>query len=161
MLVTVGNTAAERAVRRFGPSTVLVAGFLVAAAGLLWLTLALDGTSYAASLLPGLLLSGFGHGVIYTSMFIIGTQDVVPAQQGTAGALLTTSQYLAGALTIAVLTLVLSTSPGLAEFRLAFLLTTAAAVGGAVLAAVRPAVRAAANADWRQSSVGRRSASSS
>jgi hypothetical protein len=81
-----------------------------------------------------LVLSGFGHGVIYTSMFVIGTQDVPSGYQGTAGALLTTSQYLAGALTVAVLTLVLGGSPGNGDFRTAFLITTAAAVGGAVLA---------------------------
>ena len=143
VLVTAGNTASERVVRRYGPAVVLAAGFVIAAVGLLWLAVALDGTSYAASLLPGLLLSGFGHGVIYTSMFIIGTHDVAPAQQGTAGALLTTSQYLAGALTIAVLTLVLTSSPGPAEFRTAFLLTTAAAAGGAVLALRRSVVRQA------------------
>ncbi len=139
VLVTIGNTAAERSVRRYGPATVLAAGFVIAAAGLLWLALALHG-SYAGGLLPGLLLSGFGHGVIYTSMFIIGTHDVAPAQQGTAGALLTTSQYLAGALTIAVLTLVLTDSPGQTEFRVAFLLTAAAAAGGALLALRRPVV---------------------
>lgn len=70
---------------------------MIAAVGLLWLALALDGTSYAGSLLPGLLLSGFGHGVIYTSMFITGTHDVAPAQQGTAGALLTTAAAAGGA----------------------------------------------------------------
>ncbi|WP_020386131.1 MFS transporter [Kribbella catacumbae] len=140
ILVTIGNAAAERSVRRYGPAAVLAAGFAIATVGLLWLALALDGSSYAGSLLPGLLLSGFGHGVIYTCMFIIGTHDVAPAQQGTAGALLTTSQYLAGALTIAVLTLVLADSPGPTEFRLAFLLTTAAAAGGALLALRRSSV---------------------
>ncbi|GAA3540131.1 MFS transporter [Kribbella ginsengisoli] len=133
VLVTIGNTAAERSVRRYGPAVVLAAGFTIAAAGLLWLAVALEG-SYAGSLLPGLLLSGFGHGIIYTCMFIIGTHDVRQEQQGTAGALLTTSQYLAGALTIAVLTLVLTDSPGPTEFRTAFLLTTAAAAAGALLA---------------------------
>jgi MFS family permease len=140
VLVTIGNTAAERSVRRYGPAAVLAAGFAIATAGLLWLALALEGSSYAGSLLPGLLLSGFGHGVIYTCMFIIGTHDVVSEQQGTAGALLTTSQYLAGALTIAVLTLVLTDSPGPAEFRMAFLLTTVAAAGGALLALRRSVV---------------------
>jgi len=139
VLVTIGNTAAERFVRRYGPAAILAAGFVIAAAGLLWLALALHG-SYAGGLLPGLLLSGFGHGVIYTSMFIIGTHDVAPAQQGTAGALLTTSQYLAGALTIAVLTLVLTDSPGQTQFRVAFLLTAAAAAAGALLALRRPVI---------------------
>jgi len=135
LLVTAGSTTAGRAVRHLGPATVLMCGFAVATLGLLWLSLTLHGDSYAVDLLPGLVLSGFGHGVIYTSMFIIGTHDVPPAHQGTAGALLTTSQYLAGALTLAVLTLVLGRSPDHANFRTAFLLTTAAAALGIVLAA--------------------------
>ncbi|HEU4946897.1 MAG TPA: MFS transporter [Kribbella sp.] len=146
-LVTVGNTAAGRVVRRLGPATVLAAGFAIAAAGLLWLSLTLDGDSYVVDLLPGLLLSGFGHGVIFTSMFIIGTQDVPHSHQGTAGALLTTSQYLSGALTIAVLTLVLGTSAGPAAFRVAFLLTTAAALAGLALIASRRRLAARAPLD--------------
>jgi hypothetical protein len=70
-------------------------------------------------------------------MFIIGTHDVPPEHQGTAGALLTTSQYLAGALTVAVLTLALGPSPDDARFRVAFLLTTGAAAAGMLLAAAR------------------------
>ncbi|MFF4183317.1 MFS transporter [Streptomyces sp. NPDC001691] len=137
VMVTAGSAAAGRAVRRVGPRAVLVAGFALAAAGLLWLALALTGDSYAVDLLPGLLLSGFGHGAVYTSMFIIGTHDVPAAHQATAGALLTTSQYLSGAVTVAVLTLTLGPSPDHVSFRLAFLLTTAAAAAGAALVAAR------------------------
>ncbi|WP_344857758.1 MFS transporter [Planomonospora alba] len=137
LMVTAGNAAAGRAVRRARPATVLLAGFAAAAAGLSWLALTLHGGSYAADLLPGLVLSGFGHGVIYSAMFVIGTRDVPAEHQGTAGALLTTSQYLSGALTVAVLTLVLDTAPGHAQFRAAFLVTAAAAAAGALLAAAR------------------------
>jgi fucose permease len=133
VLVTAGNGAAGRAVRRYSPATVLAAGFAFAAAGLLWLALALHGDSYVRDLLPGLLLSGFGHGVIYPVMFIIGTQDVPARHQGTAGALLTTSQYLSAAVTVAVLTLVLGPAPDHAAFRAAFLVTAGAALAGASL----------------------------
>ena len=135
VLVTAGNAAAGRAVRTQHPAVVLAAGFAAATAGLLWLSLALHGDSYAADLLPGLLLSGFGHGVIYTAMFIIGTQDVPAGYQGTAGALLTTSQYLSAGVTVAVLTLVLGPAPDGAAFRAAFLVTTVAAAAGLALAA--------------------------
>ncbi|HWM02806.1 MAG TPA: MFS transporter [Actinophytocola sp.] len=137
VLVTVGNAAAGKAVRTARPATVLAGGFAAATAGLLWLSLTLHGDSYVVDLLPGLLLSGFGHGVIYTAMFIIGTQDVPNAHQGTAGALLTTSQYLSAGVTVAVLTLVLGPTPNHGEFRAAFLVTTAAAAAGLVLAARR------------------------
>ena len=136
VLITVGNTAAGRVVRRYRPGTMLAGGFAVAAVGLLWLGLALHGDSYLVDLLPGLLLSGFGHGLIYTAMFIVGTGDVPTAHQGTAGALLTTSQYLSGAVTLAVLTPVLGRSPHEGDFRTGFLLTAGAAVAGLVLAAL-------------------------
>ncbi len=123
--------------RPLGAPAVLLGGFALATVGLAWLSITLAGTDYAADLLPGLVLSGLGHGVIYTSMFVIGTHDVPDARQGTSGALLTTSQYLSGAVTLAVLTLVLGPTPGQPDFRAAFLLTTAAAAAGAVLAAVR------------------------
>ena len=135
LMVTAGSTTAGSAVRRFGPPLVLIAGFTIAAIGLLWLSLALHGDSYAIDLLPGLILSGFGHGIIYTSMFIIGTHDVPSEHQGTAGALLTTSQYLSGALTLAILTLALGLSPDHLSFRTAFLITTAAAALGIALVA--------------------------
>ena len=133
VLVTAGNAVAGRAVRAFRPATVLAGGFALATAGLAWLALALSGDSYAADLLPGLLLSGLGHGVIYTSMFVIGTRDVPATHQGTAGALLTTSQYLSAAVTVAILTLVLGPAPDHAAFRAAFLVTAAAAAAGFAL----------------------------
>jgi MFS family permease len=133
LMITAGSTTAGRTARRFRPAAVLAAGFGIAVAGLLWLSVTLVGDSYPVDLLPGLLLSGFGHGMIYTSMFIIGTHDVPAEHQGTAGALLTTSQYLSGAFTLAILTLALGAAPDDAAFRTAFLITTAAATGGLVL----------------------------
>lgn len=137
VLVTAGSTTAGRLIRRHPPARVMLGGFVVAAIGLGWLVISLPGDDYAIHLLPGLLLSGFGHGAIYTSMFTLGTHDVPNEHQGTAGALLTTSQYLAGALTIAVLTIVLGPNPTDTQFRVAFLLTAVAAGGGAVIAAKR------------------------
>ncbi len=137
IMVTAGSTTAGRAVRRLEPAVVLMGGFSIAAVGLGWLVITLQGGSFALALLPGLLLSGFGHGVIYTSMFIIGTHDVPPEHQGTSGALLTTSQYLSGALTVAILTLALGSSASYLRFRWSFALITAAAVAGLVLIASR------------------------
>ncbi|MFC4037671.1 MFS transporter [Dactylosporangium siamense] len=131
-LVTLGSAVTGRAVRRFGTAAVLSGGFALAALGLGWLA-AFGGASYAAGLLPGLLLSGFAHGMIYTAMFLLGGRDGPAAQQSSAGAVLTTSQYLAGAVTVAVLTLVLG---GGGSFGAAFAVTALAALVGAVLVAV-------------------------
>jgi MFS family permease len=133
VLVTAGNAVAGRALRTYSPATVLAGGFATATVGLFWLAVALHGDSYAGHLLPGLLLSGLGHGMIYTAMFVLGTRDVPAAHQGTAGALLTTSQYLSAAVTLAVLTPVLGATPDHDRFRVAFLVVTAAAAAGIAL----------------------------
>jgi EmrB/QacA subfamily drug resistance transporter len=133
VMVTFGSMAAGRAVRRVRAPTVLMSGFSVAAVGLIWLSLTLPGNVYVVDLLPGLLISGFGHGVIYTSMFIVGTHDVPSEHQGAAGALLTTSQYVSAAITVALLTLVLGPAPNDDGFRTTFLLTAAAAVAGSIV----------------------------
>jgi hypothetical protein len=133
IMVTAGSTATGRAVRRISPATALTAGFLITLAGLVWLSLTLRGDAYLADILPGLVLSGFGHGAIYTATFILGSRDVPPVHQGTAGALLTTAQYLSGALTLAVLTLMLGPSRSYPGFTSAFVLLAAAAGAGALL----------------------------
>jgi hypothetical protein len=136
-MVICGSMAAGHIVRKHSAPTVLIGGFTIAALGLVSLSLTLQGDSYVVDLLPGLIISGFGHGVIYTSMFIIGTHDVPVQHQGAAGALLTTSQYLSAAITVAALTLVLGPSPNDDRFRTAFLITAGAAVAGIVLIAAQ------------------------
>ena len=136
VLITVGNVVAGRAMRRVSAALVLLAGFALSSVGLFSLSATAPGESYVIDLLPGVVLSGLGHGFIYTSMFAIGTREVSPPHQGSAGALLTTSQYLSGAVTLAILTLVLGSEPQHSEFRLALLITGVAASMGVVLAAV-------------------------
>lgn len=137
LMVTAGSVIIGRATRRISPAAALTAGFAIALAGLLWIVVLLRDASYPVGLLPGLLLSGFGHGTIYTATFAIGTGGVPDEHQGTAGALLTTAQYLAGAVTLAVLTLVLARSRGYAGFTAAFLLIAAAAGAGTLLTVLR------------------------
>jgi predicted MFS family arabinose efflux permease len=134
VMITVGNAVAGRIVGPLGVRRTLTLAFVIDAVGLLLLALQINGDGYVLNLLPGLLVSGLGHGITYTSMFIAGTQDLRDDEQGIGGALMTTSQYLAGALGVAVLVLVLGTTPGKAEFGWAFVTTAAAAALGGVLA---------------------------
>lgn len=134
VMITVGNAVAGRIVGPLGVRRTLTLAFVIDAVGLLLLALQINGDGYVLNLLPGLLISGLGHGITYTSMFIAGTQDLHDDDQGIGGALMTTSQYLAGALGIAVLVLVLGAAPGKAEFGWAFVATAVAAALGGVLA---------------------------
>ncbi|MFD2765551.1 MFS transporter [Micromonospora eburnea] len=132
--IAVANSAAPRIVSALGVRLALALAFVGNATGLLLLAVQVHGESYVLHLLPGLLITGFAHGVTYVSMFIAGTADVDDRNQGVGSALMTTSQYMAGALGIAVLVLVLGTDPDPGRFGAAFLTTALAAGAGAVLA---------------------------
>lgn len=129
-LVTAGNVVAGRTIPRFGAPVVLGAGFAISATGLGLLAGNGGHGLYVVALLPGLLLSGFGHGIIYTSMFSVGTSRLPDGAEGAAGALLTAAQYFSAAVTVAILTIVLDASPGEDRFSWAFLVTVVAAIGG-------------------------------
>ncbi|MCZ2523115.1 MFS transporter [Streptomyces sp. HB2AG] len=132
--ITLGNTVAGRLLTPWGVRRTLSTAFLLGAAGLVLLALSVGLEGYAAAMLPGLLVSGIGHGMIYTSMFVGGTRDVPDSHQGTAGALMTTSQYAGGALGVAVLVLVLGTAPDTGSFAAGFTMAGGIALVGAVLA---------------------------
>lgn len=132
-LIVVGNALAGRLIPRFGSVPVLAGAFLVDTLGLGWLALTAGGDSYLLHLLPGILISGLGHGMTYTSMFVTGTSTVADTDQGTAGAVLTTSQYLSAAASLAVLVLVMNQFTGAHAFQAAFAATAAFALLGLVV----------------------------
>jgi EmrB/QacA subfamily drug resistance transporter len=132
--IAVANALAARIVAALGVRRTLTVAFVADAGGLLLLAIQVNGDGYALSLLPGLLITGFGHGVTYVAMFIAGTADIEDRNQGVGSAMMTTAQYMSGALGVAVLVLVLGPDPRPGSFGWAFTVTAAAAAAGALLA---------------------------
>ncbi|MEU8080290.1 MFS transporter [Catellatospora citrea] len=132
--ITVANSVAARIVAALGVRATLCLAFVGNAAGLGLLAVQVHGESYLLHLLPGLLITGFAHGITYVSMFIAGTADIDDRNQGVGSALMTTAQYMSGALGVAVLVLVLGVDPGPGDFGAAFVTTAVAAAAGAALA---------------------------
>lgn len=132
--IALANAVSARLVGAVGIRATLALAFVANAVGLLLLASQVHGDSYLVNLLPGLVVTGLAHGVTYVAMFIAGTSDVADKNQGLAGALMTTAQYMSGALGIAVLVLVLGPQPDADDFGWAFVATAVAAVLGAVLA---------------------------
>ena len=88
---------------------VAVAGFLLAAAGLLLLTqLPVDG-SYAVNVLPALVLSSLGMGAVFMPLTLIATTGLENEDQGLASGLFNTSQQIGGALGLAILSTLAAT----------------------------------------------------
>jgi EmrB/QacA subfamily drug resistance transporter len=81
-----------------GPRPLLAAGPVVAAAGLLFLAQLETTSSYAAHVLPGMLLLGLGMGMSFVPMQNIALLRVDPHDAGAASALVNAAQQIGGSL---------------------------------------------------------------
>lgn len=136
----VWSAVAAQLVTRVGVKPVLVAGMALLSAGLLYFTQISVGGSYLGDLLPGFLVVAIGMGFSFVPISIAALAGVQPSEAGLASGLINTSQQIGGALGIAVLSAVAtSTTEGAvaAGTALPAALTDgfqAAFVGGAAIA---------------------------
>jgi EmrB/QacA subfamily drug resistance transporter len=90
-------------VMRFGIRAPLAIGLLLAAAGLVLFTRApVDGT-FAADVLPSMILLGLGAGMALNPVLLAAMSDVAPEEAGVASGVVNTSFMMGGALGLAVL----------------------------------------------------------
>jgi hypothetical protein len=97
MLVT------RRALATLGVVRVLLLGLACAASGQVWLTRLADNGSYVTGVLPGLLLASVGMGLVFPCLAVAVSSGVEPAEQGSASALLASSQQTGSAAGLALL----------------------------------------------------------
>lgn len=101
--IMIGAGLAQQLVRRFGVRAVALAGLALAAGGMAMLTSIPVSGTYAADLLPGLLLMAFGMGLVFVPITLIATSNVSVEDAGLASGIFNTSQQVGGALGLAVL----------------------------------------------------------
>jgi EmrB/QacA subfamily drug resistance transporter len=94
---------ASQLVTRIGVKPVLVAGQAFMMSGLLYFTQVDVGGSYLGDLLPGFLLIAIGMGFSFVPISIAALAGVQPSEAGLASGLFNTSQQIGGALGIAAL----------------------------------------------------------
>ena len=136
------SALAAQLVTRVGVKPVLVAGMSFLTVGLLYFTQVDVGGSYIGDLLPGFLLVSIGMGFSFVSISIAALAGVTESEAGLASGLINTSQQIGGALGIAALSAIATsttenavasgTAPALAltdGFEAAF-------IGAAVIAAI-------------------------
>ncbi|HZY18776.1 MAG TPA: DHA2 family efflux MFS transporter permease subunit [Ramlibacter sp.] len=151
-----------RIVLRFGLRLPLAGGLLLAAVGLALFARAPAGGSFAADVLPGMLLLGLGAGIAFNPVLLAAMSDVDPADAGLASGVVNTSFMMGGSLGLAVLaSLAAARTQGLAiagaaapqalngGYQLAFAVgalfaLAAAGFGGLLLREQRPPAGAAA-----------------
>jgi MFS family permease len=138
--IIVSAGLASRFAPRVGVRPVAVVGMVLTIAGMLYLTHIQANGTYAADVLPALLLTALGLGAVFLPLTLIATTGLEDDDQGLASGLFNTSQQIGGALGLAILTSLaasktsslhgVSQSEALVEgFHVAFL-------GGAVFVAV-------------------------
>ncbi|MFJ7214921.1 MFS transporter [Amycolatopsis sp. NPDC098790] len=133
-----------RFVHRFGPGLLVALGGVSFGAGtLIWLLRMGSTPDYAASMLPGQLLTGIGVGLILPSLSgVVGTV-LPPARWGAGSSMVNTTRQIGTVLGTAVLVAIFAGTPDLTDFRHGWLLVLATAVatsaGGLLIAARRRA----------------------
>jgi EmrB/QacA subfamily drug resistance transporter len=133
---------AAQLVTRIGVKPVLVTGMTLLTAGLVLFTQVSVGGSYVTDLLPGFLLIGIGIGFSFVPISIAALAGVEPGEAGLASGLINTSQQIGGALGIAALSTIATSSTEDAVSTGSALPTalvdgfTAAFIAGAIIAAL-------------------------
>jgi EmrB/QacA subfamily drug resistance transporter len=102
----VWSALAAQLVTRVGVKRVLVIGMVFLTAGLAYFTQVSVGGSYATDLLPGFLVIAVGMGFTFVPISIAALAGVKPSEAGLASGLINTSQQIGGALGIAALSAV-------------------------------------------------------
>ena len=97
------SALAAQLVTRVGVKPVLVAGMAALSAGLIYFTQISPDGSYLGDLLPGFLLVAVGLGFSFVPISIAALAGVQPAEAGLASGLINMSQQIGGALGIAAL----------------------------------------------------------
>ncbi|MFG2503237.1 MFS transporter [Streptomyces sp. NPDC048441] len=88
---------------RFGPKPMVTVGLLLGASGMVWLTGIEVESGYASALLGPLMIVGVGMGLIFASALRTGTSGVAPQDAGIASASIQTGQQIGGAIGLALL----------------------------------------------------------
>jgi EmrB/QacA subfamily drug resistance transporter len=100
---TVWSALAAQLVTRIGVKPALVIGMAFLSAGLVYFTQVSPRGSYLGDLLPGFLLISVGLGFSFVPISIAALAGVQPSEAGLASGLINTSQQIGGALGIAAL----------------------------------------------------------
>ena len=87
---------------RIGTRPVIVAGTLIAACGMFYLSRLPDDGSYVRDLLPGLVVMSLGLGAVFVSVTTAANAGVPADKAGLAAGLINTSQQLGSALGLAI-----------------------------------------------------------
>ncbi|MGA8372551.1 MAG: MFS transporter [Acidimicrobiales bacterium] len=104
--IAIGATVAGRLVPRVGPRPLMVAGGLLSAGGLYWLSFISAGGTYWSDALGGGVLCTLGMGLAFTPIAVAATGGVRREEAGLASGVMNTSRQIGASVGLAVLSTV-------------------------------------------------------
>ncbi len=110
MLVLAAQLGTNLLVPRFGPKVMVPIGMVLGAIGMVYLTALDESSTYAANVLPPLLVLGFGIGTIMPASMQMATLGVDRQFAGVASALVNTAQQVGGSIGTALLNTLAATA---------------------------------------------------
>ena len=105
-IILMSNMSSLFLLPRIGPRRLIPAGMALGCLGMIGLSRLEPGSSYAAHVLPFIMLLGLGMGSVVAPSINVATRGVNPADAGIAGALVNTSQQIGGSIGTAALSTV-------------------------------------------------------
>jgi len=110
LVIGVTSQVVARMLPRLGPKPLIVTGTAVMTVALLWLSTVRADSSYAGTLLPGLLAMGLALGLLFVPLTATAVSKIADTDAGLASALLNVGQQVGGAIGLSVLATVFATS---------------------------------------------------
>jgi predicted MFS family arabinose efflux permease len=104
--VIIGSGLSQSLIPRLGAREVPVIGLVLGLIGMLLFLRLEPGGSYVGDLLPGILFSSIGMGLVFVPVTLIATSGLPASDAGLASGLFNTSQQIGGALGLAILSTV-------------------------------------------------------
>ncbi len=110
VLVVTSTTVQTRVIQHTGVKPLVLAGTTLGAIGMFLFTRLTPGSSYAANVLPGLVVLGVGMGCIFAPAFSTATLGVEGREAGVASAMVNTSQQVGGSVGTSLLSTIFASA---------------------------------------------------
>jgi EmrB/QacA subfamily drug resistance transporter len=110
VLVVTSTTVQTRVIQHTGVKPLVLAGTTLGALGMFLFTHLTPTSSYAANVLPGLLVLGVGMGCIFAPAFSTATLGVEGSEAGVASAMVNTSQQVGGSVGTSLLSTIFASA---------------------------------------------------
>ncbi len=101
--IAAGTQLGARLATRYKARISMLIGFTIGMIGTALLPIGANIDSHYMMIVPGLIISGIGQGIVWTNMWIVASMGVIPEEQGVASGMASTTLNIGNAVGLAIL----------------------------------------------------------